>query len=271
MSTAPQQATLRIVDSVLPILAADDRGRPRGVGTGFLLSIQGYAICATAAHVGDEAKLGQLYLPSRNSNPLELPTEFVSTVAPSGNRNLDKVDVGFWVLPPDLTSNLNPDHLFLPTQFLLPNADLDEDTPVTYVGYPHKNVKVTYKTPKYSIRAESFTSSCVPNLQLARMGGTDSANFGISFDASIAKLGTQKITPKDRRGMSGGPVVVLTDGGDALGIGPLRIVGLTIEHISTQKAILCTRIDALLLALSQHFGIQKFVVSDSKVNYPPRQ
>jgi hypothetical protein len=96
-----------------------------------------------------------------------------------------------------------------------------------------------------------------------------SKNIGIEFDHKLVQFGKQLVVPKDRHGMSGGPVFAVTDGAGLDGIPKVRIIGVAIEHHKAQRLLLATRIDLLLQMLTMHFRTGKIAVSAAEIRTLP--
>src|SRR5665213_2603828 len=82
----------RLQESVTPLFIADDRGRPTGIGTCVLVSLNSEFFAFTAAHVIRDAGSSRLWAPSKNEGGglLELP-QCTAHLRPSIRR--DDLDV----------------------------------------------------------------------------------------------------------------------------------------------------------------------------------
>jgi len=257
---------LNLLSSVLPILGVDAKSQPCAVGTGFLLQVLKNCLLVTAAHVADEMQNSRLYIPSTPGKPLiELPPSAICTKTPAGGREEDKIDLAFWDLPPEIVSLVENDFWIVPSLFLLPGVQGLPPQNLSFVGYPHKATKIKYGTSKLNSGAEQFTGVCVADTLYQEVDAKPSTHLAIEFDHKRAMSDARIVTPKDRHGMSGGPVYALTDGGSLPGVPKIRVVGVAIEHHRSERLLLATKVDLLLQLIAQHFQLAEIAVSDANI------
>lgn len=259
--------TFNILSAVLPIIGASEKLRPVAVGTGFLLQVADSWLLVSAAHVADEIQLSTLYIPGEpGKNLIELPSSATCTKAPSGDRKKDKIDLAFWELTQTIREQLDRSSMFLPSLLLQPHVEGKPPQHFSFVGFPHKATKEKYGTRKLQSRPEQYTGVCVDEARYQEVGASSAQNIAIDFDPKQAISEGKQVTPKDRRGMSGGPVFAMTDGGTLNGLPKIRIVGVAIECHRSEKLLLATKVDLLLQMLAVNFGLSKIPVSDAKLN-----
>jgi hypothetical protein len=253
---------MRFLDSVVPLFGVSARSEPTLVGSGFLVAYNEHRLLVTAAHVADEATKTPLMVPCGNNILKELATPSVKTVAPQGDRDLDNIDVAFWPLPTQISAEIEVARLFLPTVLLQPNAPSLPPRQYSFVGYPHTGSKRVYKRPLMRAVAESFNAKCVPSEAYLKIGASPELHIAIEFDHKAAQLGDNVVVPKDRQGMSGGPVFALTDSANIEGIPRVRVVGIAIEHHRHERLLLATKIESLLQLMAGYYDVPGIAVSD---------
>jgi hypothetical protein len=260
---------MKILDAVVPLFGISDKSTPRLVGTGFLIAHEDHRLVVTAAHVADEQSDLPLLVPAVNGVLREIAAPAIKTCAPKGDRDLDKIDIAFWDLPSDVSAEIERARWFLPTLLLQPGVLSTASHQYSFVGYPHKGTNTIYRTTRIRSEPESFTGKCVSEPVLASVGASPDKNIAIEFDYKLVQFGKRLVVPKDRRGMSGGPVFALTNGAGLEEIPKVRIIGVAIEHHKAQRLLLATRIDLLLQMLAEHFGTSKVPVSAATIRTSP--
>jgi hypothetical protein len=260
---------MKILDAVVPLFGVSERSTPSLIGTGFLVAHAESRILVGAAHVADEQSETPLFVPSENGVLHKIEAPAVKTLAPDGNRDLDKIDVAFWDLPKELSAELERARWFLPTLLLQPGAPSSPSHQYSFVGYPHKGTKTIYGTTRIRAVPESFTGKCVSQGSLISVGGLPNKNIAVEFDHKLVQFGPRLVVPKDRHGMSGGPVFGLTHGAGLEGVPKVRIVGVAIEHHKKEGLLLATRIDSLLQLLAGYFGTPKIPISAATIRTIP--
>ncbi len=257
---------MNLLSSVLPILGLDSRSQPCAVGTGFLIQILEKRLLVTAAHVADEMQNSPLYIPSTPGKSLmELPETAICTRTPPAGRDEDKIDLAFWDLPSELVAQIENDFWIVPSLFLLPAVQGLPPQNLSFVGFPHKATKIKFGTRKLTSRPEKYTGVCVEKALYQQVGADLSTHLAIEFDYRRAVSSGRIVTPKDRKGMSGGPVFALTDGGSLASLPKIRIVGVAIEHHRSERLLLATKTELLLQMISKHFRLSQIVVSDARL------
>lgn len=261
--------TLSILSAVLPILGeSEQESQPAPVGTGFLLQLAHMSLLVSAAHVADEVENSvRLYIPpgAEGGNLIELPPLPVCTKAPAGDRDKDKLDLAFWELPTSICEQLSASSMFLPSIMLLPGVKVRQPQSISFVGFPHKATQLKFGTKKFRSGPEQYTGACADEKRYSKVGAHVGQNLAIDFDPKKAISNGKQVIPKDRKGMSGGPVFAMTDGGNLAGWPPIRVVGVAIECHRQEKLMLATRIDALLQLFHSYFGINRILVSDAHI------
>lgn len=260
---------MKILDAVVPLFGVTDKSRPALIGTGFLVAHEQHRILVSGAHVADEQKETPLFVPSDNGVLRNIDAAAIKTLAPNGDRELDKIDIAFWDLSKTLCREIEQARWFLPTVLLRPGAPSTPLHQYSFVGYPHKGTKAIHGTTRIRAVPESFTGRCVSPQVLVSVGGSADENIAIEFDHKGAQLGKKLVVPKDRHGMSGGPVFALTDGAGLEEVPKVRIVGVAIEHHKPQRLLLSTRVDSLLHMLAEYFGTARIPVSAATIRTSP--
>lgn len=257
---------MNLLSSVLPILGVDSRSQPSAVGTGFLIQVLDKCLLVTAAHVADEMQNSPLYIPSTPGESLiELPQTAICTKAPPAGRDEDKIDLAFWDLPAAIIEQIENAFWIVPSLFLLPAVEGLPPQQLSFVGFPHKATRIKYGTRKLTSGPEQFTGVCVEEALYQQVNAGLSTHLAIEFDHKRAMSAGQIVTPKDRHGMSGGPVYALTDGGSLEGLPKIRIVGVAIEHHRSEGLLLATKTELLLQMISKHFQLAQIAVSNARL------
>ena len=124
---------------ILPLFAESSGGKPKLVGSSFLVSTGTSSYLVSAAHVFDELKVGHelfFYIEPRTKRKISGSLRLTKT--PEGeNRNGDRLDVGVLKLEgPGLPPYPNVEKCPLAIDALMPNALPREGKQYLLVGYP---------------------------------------------------------------------------------------------------------------------------------------
>jgi len=245
--------TVKLTNTIIPILGSTERGKPCSVGSGILFGVGNERFLITAAHVLDENKITTLYLPG-NSELVELSGQSRVSKPPQNNRELDHLDTAYVRLSEQIVSHLNRVYWFLPPQLVDVN---DVSTPgkhYMFTGYPHKAVGAVYGTRKIAAQLHSFTDHASEVAKYAEVDATPAANILINFDEKRVKDEKGRaVTPKERQGMSGGGVWNIGAGPHQAGLPKTRLCGVAIEHHKKQKCLVATKINFALESIRSDF------------------
>lgn len=240
-------AKVKMMDSVVPLYGAKG-GRPMAVGSALLIQLTDKRLLVSAAHVLDDMEDG-LFVPA--SEPRPLLGEKILSVAPDGNRKKDKIDIGVAILRQELAEQLQAaGRWFLPAELLFCGAPATEQFQYSFYGYPHGATKVNPRA--YTIRSlpEMYTGRCKEATVYSKLEASVGSHIAIEFNKKrVLTNSGQLVTPKDRRGMSGGPVFAYVSQAEDLLVPKIRIVGIAIEHHPDESTLLAVRTEALLALL----------------------
>jgi len=244
---------MKLTNTIIPIIGSDEDGEPCPVGSGILFGVGNERFLITAAHVLDENKLTTLYLPGE-SELVELAGPGRQSTPPKNNRLLDHLDAAYLHLSSDIVCRINKIYWFLPPQLV----DMDDASVAgdhyMFTGYPHKAIVPLYGTRKISAQLHSYTDRACGAETYAQVNADPVSNIVINFDAKQAKDGNGRIvTPKERRGMSGGGVWSASKVSQVVGLPNARLCGVAIEHKKKQKCLVATKINFVLESIRFDF------------------
>lgn len=255
---------MKLMHVVIPLLGETNNGKPRPVGSAVLLEIAGQHFLLTAAHVLDENDITPLYLPGK-SGFVALHGNSKRTVAPEGDRDLDRYDLGYVHLPDNVLESIPAPYWFLP----IPLVDVDcvptQGQRFIFTGYPHKAVTAKYGTTKVHAQIESYTDQVCPPSLIQRAEADPNCHIVIHFDRKRARDSDGRIvTPKERTGISGGGVWTGQPGVSSKGLPNLRLCGIMIEHGKKNQCMIATRIVGVLEMIRRGFPQLSSAIPRSK-------
>ncbi len=249
---------------VIPLLGETNDCKPRPVGSAVLLEIAGKHFLLTAAHVLDENDITPLYLPGKNGF-VALHGNSKRTAAPEGGRDLDRYDLDYVELPENVIESIPVPYWFLPIQLVGVDCVPTQGQHFIFTGYPHKSVAAKYGTTKVHAQIESYTDQVCPPSLIQKAEADPNFHIVIHFDRKRAMNSDGRVvTPKERKGMSGGGVWTGTPGLSPNGLPNLRLCGITIEHGKKNQCMVATRIVGVLEMIRRDFPQLSSAIPRSK-------
>jgi len=232
---------------ILPLFAEVSGGRPKLVGSGFLVSSGTASYLVSAAHVFDELKNGQelfFYIERRMKRNLSGNLRLTKT--PRGkDRKYDRLDVGVLklegpALPPYPIVQKYP----LPIGAFMPNALPREGKQYLLVGFPESRSRVNPVTRDLTSEPCSFRNISAPVSAYSELSVTPQSHIVLSFDVKRTVTPNKEVRafPKPS-GMSGSPIWLLYDESGPNDPAQTPVVGIAIEHHKTKRTIVATDID----------------------------
>jgi hypothetical protein len=107
LETAPNKTATLYRGAIRSIYSLKDGTNiPEQLGTCLLLKLNGVPMLLTAAHIIDEHRTRPLFLGAGRLHPIS--GDFLTTVAPGGDRKLDRYDFAVQKLPPSIVRALTP-------------------------------------------------------------------------------------------------------------------------------------------------------------------
>jgi len=219
----------------------------------------------TAAHVYDERKLGQLFVFGVNGM-VQIVGQVAESIAPSKDRNLDKLDFTCIILNNDTVLHLES------SSFIVIEDCMADDLCVTHkyavaIGYPRSKHK-KWTSVKHPLRIKSYRhiSRIVTKEHIFKNAGFSSeTHYFLQFDElhSRNKIGC-RINSLSPVGLSGGGFFVMTSPIEVkeecfVGRCSFKLAGILIEQfkedsvlISTRISTICEGMDAQLEHISQN-------------------
>ncbi len=235
---------------VLPLFAETSNGKPKLVGSSFLVSSGTDSYLLSAAHVFDELKAGrELFFYIDLLTKRKLSGNLRLTKMPEGkNRKNDRLDVGVLKLEgPGLPPYPKVEKFPLPIGALMPNALPREDKQYLLVGFPESKSRANPAKREVVSELYSFRNISVPSPKYADLGVTPQSHVVLIFDRkhTVGPDGQIRAFPEPS-GISGSPVWLLYDENGPNDPTQTPIVGIAIEHHKTHHAIVATDIDIAL-------------------------
>jgi len=237
-------AANEMADCIRPIYGADDRGRPLHIGTALLLDLKEGPHILTAAHVIDWCEETTLYLGLHTQ--VELPSPFLTTEPPDGDRSKDVVDVAIRSFPKELLGSLGSAK-FLPEDQIVDVPGSCVGRTYTCIGFPNSQNRTPPRSQPNILHPQTriYTSTGADYSRLPNRA-VPVAHILINFDFKFSRTMDGRRTASGRpEGMSGGAVFDLGNLGDpATLMDPIRpkLAGLFIEAHRGPGVILATRI-----------------------------
>lgn len=237
-----------LADSIRPIYGADESARPVHIGTALLLDLEEGPHILTAAHVIDWCEETTLYLGLHTQ--VELPSPFLMTDAPDGDRSKDVVDVAIRPFPKELLGNLGSAK-FLPEDQISDVAGSCVGRAYTCIGFPNSQNRTPPRSRPNILRPQTrvYTSTGADFSRLADRA-VPVAHILIDFDFKFSRTMDGRRTASGRpEGMSGGAVFDLGNLGDPAALTqPIqpKLAGLFIEAHRDAGVIMATRIAPVL-------------------------
>ena len=145
--------------SVRPIYGAE-HGTPESIGSCILLEVDGTKLVLTAAHVTDHSDTHALFVAgSQSTEPIQIYPEFNSTVAPAGDRDLDKNDFAYWLISDEKVKEIG-DVEFLDSTMMSANKTQPDSRYYLVLGFPvsKKAKKVNHRAKKISPTLFKYSS-----------------------------------------------------------------------------------------------------------------
>jgi hypothetical protein len=245
--------------AIRPIYASTDALRPIHLGSSVFLKIDDVPYLLTAAHVIDWNKRSSLYI-SGETHLTEVEAEFWVTKA--DNRDDDRYDFAFAVIPEPMTAKLG-DVTYISDKKIFSVPAQTSSHVYAAIGYPNsQNKKIDHMKKHIATVIWPYAATALSDLNATalakalRIGGED--HVFIKFDEKHSRdARTGKIVNSLKpTGISGGALIDLGNLADLErfaepGTGG-RLVGLLIEHRARYKAMVATRMTAIIRAIRSH-------------------
>lgn len=235
---------------ILPLFAETSDGKPKLVGSSFLISSGTGSYLVSAAHVFDELKAGhELFFYIDPHTKRKLSGSLRLTKMPEGkNRKSDRLDVGVLKLEgPGLPPYPKVEKFPLAIGALMPNALPREDKQYLLVGFPESKSRANPVKREMVSKVYSFRNISVPPQKYIDLGVTPQSHIVLNFDRKHTVGPDSQIRAfPEPSGISGSPVWLLYDENGPNNPTQTPIVGIAIEHHKTHHAIVSTDIDVAL-------------------------
>lgn len=237
---------MKLLQCIVPILNDDDGHVPMACGSGVLVAIDEEHFLLSAAHVLDKTAKHTLLIPTL-SELKAIRGPMVCTVPPDGDRDLDWLDVGYVRLTAAEAQQLSPQFEFLPVGLIDVNDIATSQSHYVFSGYPGSAVQRRYRSNVLDGQQHSYTGRNASYCTYWQAGTNFIANIVVTFDAkrAIDQQG-RTVRPKDRHGMSGGGVWVLSGSPILRKVPRLRLCGVITEHPKQNNCLVGTRLFVLL-------------------------
>lgn len=243
-----EAARARFREAILPIYGALEDGRPDQWGSATLIEVDERRYLVTAAHVLDEAQHSTLYVGRKTPTPIH--GIFCATTA-SGGRACDHYDFAFG----ELSDALQEELMDVPAIGDFSSWRGDRSRSFTCLGYPNSRNKAPRPTGStLKPMLGSYTDNAFDGGALkSKLNVSGADHLFLRFDPKRAADGSgNRLTPPAMKGFSGGGVFDLGDltSPDSLNSSCRpKLAGIFIERHEREKALVATRIDAILRAL----------------------
>ncbi|MGE0469022.1 MAG: trypsin-like peptidase domain-containing protein [Nitrospira sp.] len=241
--------------SILPLFAQVSSGKPKLVGSGFLVSSDTNSYLVSAAHVFDELKTGhELFFYIEPHIRQKLSGSLRLTKTPEGNnRKLDRLDVGVLRLEgPGLPPYPKVDKYPLVFDALMPNALPRDGKQYLLIGFPESKSRANPIAREVASEIYSFRNASAAPQKYADLGVSTQSHVVLSFNRKRTVGHDSQIrTFPEPSGMSGSPVWLLYDENGPNDPVQTPVVGVAIEHHKNHHAIVATDIDVVLKLIDE--------------------
>lgn len=244
-----------LVRHVLPLFAEISGGKPKLVGSCFLVSYGTDSYLVSAAHVFDELKAGhELFFYIEPHTKRKLSGNVRLTKTPEGkNRKSDRLDVGVLKLEgPDLPPYPKVEKYPIAIGALMPNALPRESKLYLLIGFPESKSRANPSAREIKSKVYGFSNISVPSQKYADLGVSPQSHVVLSFDRKRTVGPDNQIHRfPEPSGISGAPVWLLYDENGLNDPDQFTIVGVAIEHYKTHHAIVATDINVVLRLINE--------------------
>jgi hypothetical protein len=248
---AESQAVTRLSNilshHLVPLFAAAPGGRPKLVGSSFLVSSGMNSYLVSAAHVFDELKAGHelfFYIEPKVMRKLSGNLRLTKT-PPGKDRKSDRLDVGVLKLEgPALPPYPKVQKYPLPISAFMTNALPREGKQYLLVGFPESKSRANPATRKLESELRIFRNISAPASKYSELDVSPENHIVLNFDVKNTVTPNREIRAFPHpSGMSGSPIWLLYDKDGPNDPVQTSIVGIAIEHHKTERAIVATDID----------------------------
>jgi hypothetical protein len=235
---------------ILPLFTEISGGKPKLVGSGFLVTSCSSTYLISAAHVFDELKLGhELFFYIEPHTKRKLSGKIHLTKLPEGKgRKHDRFDVGVLKLEePGLPPYPKVGKHSLTIDALMPRALPRDGKSYLIVGFPESKSRANPNAREVVSEIYSFRNISAPISNYAALGVSPESHVVISFDRKRTIGPDKKIRAfPEPSGISGSPVWLLYDENGPNDPNQTPVIGIAIEYHKNHRAIIATDIDVAL-------------------------
>lgn len=240
---------------IIPIFAEAPCGKPKLIGSSFLISSGKDSYLVSAAHVFDELKNNhELFYYVEPKTKRKLSGNLRLTKIPEGkNRKDDRIDVGVLKLEePGL-----PPYPKVEKDALTINAFMTEALPrerkeYLLVGFPESKSRVNPIARDVASVPYGFRGISIPSQEYAKLSISPQSHIVLRFDRKhVIGYDGQIFTFPEPSGISGSPVWLLYDEHGLNDPNQTPIVGIAIEHHKTSHTIVATDIAIALRLINE--------------------
>jgi hypothetical protein len=242
--TARRELSNVLSRHIMPLFA-EVSGKPKLVGTGFLVSSGENHYLISAAHVLREESL---FFYSEPKTTRKLGESRRVTKIPNGKgREDDRIDVGVLRLEgPGLPPYPRVEKCPLPITALKSNALPREDKQYLITGFPETKSRLKPGASGVESQVYSYLGVSAPCATYAKIGVDPQDHIVLSFDKKQTVINGKVCESPEPSGMSGSPVWLYYDEDGPNNPMQTPVVGIAIEHLKNHHAILVTDIGVAL-------------------------
>lgn len=241
--------------SILPLFAQVPSGKPRLVGSGFLVSSGTDSYLVSAAHVFDELKTGrELFFYMEPQTKRKLSGSLRLTKTPEGNnRKHDRLDVGVLRLEgPGLPPYPKVEKYPLAVDVLMPNALPRDGKQYLLIGFPESKSRANPIAREVASEIYGFRNTSAEPQKYADLGVSMQSHVVLGFDRKHTVGSDSRIRAfPEPSGMSGSPVWLLYNESGSNDPVQTPVVGVAIEHHKNHHAIVATDIDVAMKLINE--------------------
>ena len=189
---------------VAPLYSEGPR-HPVLFGTGVLVRAGEIVFLVTAAHVVDQVERGPHYFGAGNML-LPLPTvRMTCPLPPSGSREDDEVDVGYWILDPEQISRLTSADTLHPGDLELTEPTTPPEQNQFYLsGFPASRQPRAFKDQSWEVKDFGFITDERSLNDYAAVARDRQKHIFVDFDKSDVYRAGERVDGPNLEGVSGG-------------------------------------------------------------------
>ncbi|WP_155806675.1 trypsin-like serine protease [Mariprofundus ferrooxydans] len=258
MNECSKELAKQFLKSVRSIYGSTKYGKPSHIGSGVLISYGSNKILLTAAHVMDHNELTTLYISGERSL-VSLTGHCSLTVAPNGNRRMDKLDFALLLLSDETIQKMGQVEYLDEHQFQVTDLPPNERCCLA-LGFPNSRNKRCNNT-NMKVKQEPFVYTSVlktDDFLYRSLSANPAYHYLLDYCSNHSKdeenNTVNSVSPK---GVSGGGLFLIEGMANPESYKPNakcngKLLGILIEYHKNEKVLLFTKLSVVLKYLQEN-------------------